>query len=77
MMAAFQLYPLVEIAWADGDLSEEEARSVLAAAERHGVQGSHLSDAVRVLDDILRRMQAHPDKKRAMLRPLQASAMHR
>ena len=38
MMAAFQLYPLVEIAWADGDLSEKEARSVLAAAERHGVR---------------------------------------
>jgi hypothetical protein len=38
MMAAFQLYPLVEIAWADGDLSESEARSVLAAGEEHGIK---------------------------------------
>jgi pyruvate kinase len=40
-------------------------------------KGPHLADAVRVLDDILRRMQAHQNKKRAMLRPLQVSAMHR
>src|SRR5215471_14470685 len=38
MMAAFQLYPLVEIAWADGDLSESEARSVLAAGEKQGIR---------------------------------------
>ena len=38
MMAAFQLYPLVEIAWADGDLSESESRSVLAAGEEHGIK---------------------------------------
>ena len=38
MMAAFQLYPLVEIAWADGDLSESEARSVLTAGEEHGIR---------------------------------------
>jgi pyruvate kinase len=40
-------------------------------------KGPHLIDALRVLDDILRRMQAHQNKKRAMLRPLQVSAMHR
>jgi pyruvate kinase len=40
-------------------------------------KGAHLADAVRVLDDILRRMQAHQNKKRAMLRPLHVSAMHR
>jgi len=38
LMGAFQLYPLVEIAWADGDLSESEARSVLAAGEEHGIR---------------------------------------
>jgi hypothetical protein len=37
LMKAFQLYPLVEIAWADGDLSETEARSVLAAGEKQGI----------------------------------------
>jgi pyruvate kinase len=40
-------------------------------------KGPHLTEAVRVLDDILRRMQAHQNKKRAMLRPLQVSAMRR
>jgi hypothetical protein len=37
-LAAFQLYPLVEIAWADGNLSESEARSVLAAGEKQGLR---------------------------------------
>src|SRR5262249_49748659 len=39
-------------------------------------KGPHLADALRVLDDILRRMQEHQNKKRAMLRPLRVSAMH-
>lgn len=33
-------------------------------------KGPHVLSAVRVLDDILRRMQAHQNKKRAMLREL-------
>jgi pyruvate kinase len=33
-------------------------------------KGPHVGQAVRVLDDILRRMQAHQVKKRAMLRKL-------
>jgi pyruvate kinase len=33
-------------------------------------KGPHVLDALRVLDDILRRMQAHQTKKRAMLREL-------
>jgi pyruvate kinase len=33
-------------------------------------KGPHMLSAVRVLDDILRRMQAHQTKKRAMLREL-------
>ena len=38
---------------------------------RDAQQGSlHVVSAVRVLDDILRRMQAHQTKKRAMLREL-------
>jgi pyruvate kinase len=34
-------------------------------------KGPHMLSAVRVLDDILKRMQAHQSKKRAMLRELQ------
>ncbi len=34
-------------------------------------KGPYVRDAVRTLDDILRRMQAHQTKKRALLRPLQ------
>ena len=33
-------------------------------------KGPHVISAVRVLDDILRRMQAHQTKKRSMLREL-------
>jgi len=37
LMAAFRLYPLVEIAWADGEVDERETHAVLSAAEHHGV----------------------------------------
>lgn len=39
--------------------------------QRHGAQQSlHAANAVRTLDDILRRMHAHPEKKRTLLRAL-------
>src|SRR6185295_6495206 len=56
LMGAFLLYPLIEIAWADGDLSESEAKSVLAACERQGVRPG--SKAYRMLDD---RLHKGPD----------------
>jgi hypothetical protein len=56
LMKAFELYPLVEIAWADGDLSEREARSVLAAGEKRGVAPG--SSAYRMLEE---RLQKGPD----------------
>ncbi|HBP21384.1 MAG TPA: hypothetical protein DEA08_26805 [Planctomycetes bacterium] len=34
-------------------------------------KGPHVVDAIRVLDDILRRMQDHQQKKTAMLRSLE------
>jgi pyruvate kinase len=37
-------------------------------------KGPHLRDAVSTLDGILRRMQAHQEKKRSMLRPLSLAA---
>jgi pyruvate kinase len=37
-------------------------------------KGPYIDDAVRVLDDILRRMEAHQSKKTAMLRPLRSLA---
>jgi pyruvate kinase len=33
-------------------------------------KGPHIVDAIRVLDNILQRMQAHQNKKRSMLRRL-------
>ena len=38
-------------------------------------KGPYLVTAVRVLDDILRRMESHQSKKSARLRPLRLSAM--
>ena len=52
LIKAFQLYPLVEIAWADGGLSESEARSVLAAGEKEGITPG--SRAYRRLEERLR-----------------------
>jgi pyruvate kinase len=36
-------------------------------------KGPHVLQAIRVLDDILRRMEAHQRKKTAFLRPLRVS----
>ena len=52
LMRAFQLYPLVEIAWADGDLSEREVTSVLAEGAKQGLHPG--SRAYRRLEDRLR-----------------------
>ena len=38
-------------------------------------KGPHITEAMRTLDDILRRMQAHQTKKRPLLRALRAWAM--
>jgi hypothetical protein len=35
-------------------------------------KGPHIFDAIHTLDDILRRMQSHQHKKRALMRPLKA-----
>jgi uncharacterized tellurite resistance protein B-like protein len=36
-MAAFNLLPLIEVAWADGEVDDREVRAVLQAAEQHGL----------------------------------------
>lgn len=36
-LAAFGLYPLVEIAWADGKVDEKEREALLRAAAEHGI----------------------------------------
>ena len=36
-LAAFGLYPLVEVAWADGKVDESEREAFLAAAAEHGL----------------------------------------
>ncbi len=40
-------------------------------------KGPHVVEAVRVLDDVLQRMQGHHAKKRAMLRPLRLAEIYR
>jgi uncharacterized tellurite resistance protein B-like protein len=37
MLTAFKLYPLVEIAWADGAFDHKEGEAVINAAIKHGV----------------------------------------
>ena len=34
LMAAFNLLPIIEVAWADGEVDEKETRAVRAAAEK-------------------------------------------
>ncbi len=52
LMAAFNLMPLVEVAWADGEIDEKEVRAVLSTAEQHMVAPG--SSAYRMLETRLR-----------------------
>lgn len=61
MMAAFKLYPLVEVAWADGGVDEREIRAVLTAAEERGIpQGSA---PYTMLENALRRRPREDSRK--------------
>ncbi len=53
LMAAFHLYPLVEIAWADGSLDDKEVTAVMDAAAGRGVLPGTASHAY--LEERLRR----------------------
>jgi uncharacterized tellurite resistance protein B-like protein len=52
LMAAFQLLPVIEVAWADGVVDEREAEAVFSAAERHGIHPG--SKAYALLETRLR-----------------------
>lgn len=53
MLAAFKLYPLVEVAWADGKVDKREADAVLAAAAKVGIPQT--GEAIAGLQDWLKR----------------------
>lgn len=53
LMTVFRLYPLVEIAWADGTFDPAEAHAVLEAAVRHGV--SRTGQTMKGLEEWLKR----------------------
>jgi hypothetical protein len=61
VMAAFKLFPLIEMAWADGDVDGREAGAVLAAAEQHGIQRD--SAAYRMLEDAMKN-RPRPDARK-------------
>jgi hypothetical protein len=50
-MAAFALYPLVEVAWADGQVDDKERAAVLRAAAEEGVETG--SPAHTLLEQVL------------------------
>jgi hypothetical protein len=52
MLTAFKLFPLVEIAWADGAIDAQEREAVVAAAVAHGVP--HDSAALERIKEWLR-----------------------
>jgi hypothetical protein len=53
LLLAFRLYPLVEIAWADGRIDPKEAKAVIDAAIRLGVPAG--GSALKALEDWLKR----------------------
>jgi hypothetical protein len=52
-IVAFSLVPLVEVAWADGEIQPNEREAVLRAADERGVAASSISR--QLLDNWLRR----------------------
>jgi uncharacterized tellurite resistance protein B-like protein len=59
--AAFGLYPLVEIAWADGEIDEKERKALLTAAAEHGITPGSIAQTA--LDDFLRRTPREEARK--------------
>jgi hypothetical protein len=53
LLLVFRLYPLVEMAWADGNADPRECKAVIDAAIRHGVPAG--SAAIKTLEDWLKR----------------------
>ena len=53
LLLAFRLYPLVEMAWADGHADPKEAKAVIDAAVRFGIPPT--SSALQALEDWLKR----------------------
>jgi len=53
LLLAFRLYPLVEVAWADGTVDPKEAKAVVDAALRFGVPAH--GAAIEAIDDWLKR----------------------
>lgn len=64
-MAAFKLYPLIEMAWADGEVDEREIHAVLAAAEQHGIPRG--SGPYVMLENALKH-RLRPDARKAWYR---------
>lgn len=64
MMAAFQLFPLVEIAWADGQVDEHEVHAVLEALTQHGIARG--SAPYAMVENALKN-PVRPDARRAWL----------
>ncbi len=50
--AAFGLYPLVEVAWADGEVDEKERAALLTAAAEHGITPGSIAHTA--LEEFLR-----------------------
>ena len=72
LMAAFELMPLVEVAWADGEVDERERRAILSAAEQHGIrQGS------RVYEMLERRLREGPQENARKIWYLYAEALRK
>ncbi len=62
LLAAFELYPLIELAWADGGVDERERSAVLAAAAEHGIEAR--SSAYAMLENALGG-KPRPDMRKA------------
>jgi uncharacterized tellurite resistance protein B-like protein len=61
-LAAFSLYPLIEIAWADGTVDERERQALLAAAEQEGIAPGSAAHAL--LEDRVR-TPPNPEARKA------------
>lgn len=61
LMVAFNLLPLVEVAWADGEADEREIHAALSTAEQHGIGRG--SKAYALLETHLRKGTSKDGRK--------------
>ena len=72
LMTAFELLPIIEVAWADGEVDERERRAILSAAQEQGIE-----EGSRAYEMLERRLREGPQEDARKIWFLYAEALRK